>query len=432
MKILIIATEDYYGAGKAAHRIYQALSRSNNEVCFLVKFKKNNTDPGIISYSEKVKQTKIQKFKERIYRLIEDKFFRKPLTEPHYYFLGANPADNKLNLDKLIKKLPFIPEMILITWISGFFDSKAIYKLGKLTNARIIAFPMDMSLFTGGCHYAWDCNGYVKDCNNCPAFTESQKAILAKQKLIEKKFYYDKSGINAIAASTELYKQLNQSILFKDKKPISKILIPVDENIFNTMKRSYAKQLIGIEESRKVIFFGASFTSEKRKGVNFFMQALKELHEKFCPNKINASEILVVLAGQQTNHDEIKRKIPFELHFTGYINSDEKLSLLYQAADVFVCSSIQDSGPMMINEAIMCGTPVVSFNVGVAEDLVQEDQTGYKVTIGDSSEMATRIMQVLSNEKWRKISEKIAAFGYAKSSYKTFSQTMNNYEFKRN
>ena len=81
------------------------------------------------------------------------------------------------------------------------------------------------------------------------------------------------------------------------------------------------------------------------------------------------------------------------------MKGDETLAKVYQAADIFVCPSIEDSGPMMINESIMSGTPVVSFNMGVAADLVQSDKTGYIANLADSKDLAKGIHKIFSATK---------------------------------
>jgi len=68
----------------------------------------------------------------------------------------------------------------------------------------------------------------------------------------------------------------------------------------------------------------------------------------------------------------------------------------YQMADIFVSPSIEDSGPMMINESIMCGTPVVSFNMGVASDLVITNETGYLAMLRDAHDLANGIRELLT------------------------------------
>jgi glycosyltransferase involved in cell wall biosynthesis len=76
--------------------------------------------------------------------------------------------------------------------------------------------------------------------------------------------------------------------------------------------------------------------------------------------------------------------------------SNNELPDLYRLSDLYVCASIEDSGPTMINQAIMSGTPVVSFEMGVAMDLVVDGISGYIVELCDVKMMADRIRKVLS------------------------------------
>ena len=50
---------------------------------------------------------------------------------------------------------------------------------------------------------------------------------------------------------------------------------------------------------------------------------------------------------------------------------------------------------MMINESMMCGTPVVAFRMGVAEDLIENGQSGAIATLGDTQAFADALEQVL-------------------------------------
>ena len=87
--------------------------------------------------------------------------------------------------------------------------------------------------------------------------------------------------------------------------------------------------------------------------------------------------------------------MPFESKYLGYLDNNYAIASAYQAADVFICPSIEDSGPMMINQSIMCGTPVVSFEMGVSVDLVITGETGYRAKIKDSGDMAQGISEIL-------------------------------------
>ena len=52
----------------------------------------------------------------------------------------------------------------------------------------------------------------------------------------------------------------------------------------------------------------------------------------------------------------------------GYL-SHEDLVHAYQASDIYLSPSVEDSGPMMLRQAAMTGIPTVAFNIGNALDL---------------------------------------------------------------
>lgn len=63
----------------------------------------------------------------------------------------------------------------------------------------------------------------------------------------------------------------------------------------------------------------------------------------------------------------------------------------YRRADLFLSLSLADAGPSMINQAMLCGCPVVAFDNGAAMDLVENGITGYKSPQGDVQEISAKL-----------------------------------------
>jgi len=82
--------------------------------------------------------------------------------------------------------------------------------------------------------------------------------------------------------------------------------------------------------------------------------------------------------------------------------SPEHLASYYKAADVIVVSSLEDGGPMMIVESMMCGTPVVSFGTGLANELVITGQTGYRAEKANSNDLKKGIQYILNLQQHEK------------------------------
>jgi glycosyltransferase involved in cell wall biosynthesis len=116
--------------------------------------------------------------------------------------------------------------------------------------------------------------------------------------------------------------------------------------------------------------------------------------------------VLLLIAGH--NSQDLKHKLPFPVHDLGHLSEEARLATAYRAADVFVCPSVEDAGPMMIPEAMLCGTPVVAFNTGGAPDLVVTGKTGFLAQLGDTAHLARGLLQVLASPDITKMAQAAA------------------------
>ena len=80
------------------------------------------------------------------------------------------------------------------------------------------------------------------------------------------------------------------------------------------------------------------------------------------------------------------------VHFLG-LKSAQELAALYRAADLLVLPSHGEALPAVINEALMCGLPVVATRVGGILD--QVGPHGYLVRPGDPAALADTIARAL-------------------------------------
>jgi glycosyltransferase involved in cell wall biosynthesis len=420
MKICLLSTSDGRGGGYAAiYRLQQNLKAAGHDSKMLVAYKQTD-DPDVIQSDS------LRFYSSRFMRLINKRIFglyNRTKSESNYHydfsdFLFQSPA-------QLLKKLPFKPDLFIANWVNGFLAPKQLYELNKITGSPIIWYLMDMAPLTGGCHYSWNCVGYSSKCGNCPGLGSNYELDLSRKNWIKKNTYIQKTNLTIVAPTYWLEKQASEATLFKNKK-IKKIMLGVDSKVFKPDVRCEARKRLGIYTEKKIIFFGAT-TFEKRKGMNYLLDALDILkHDKtFDHNKV-----MLVIAGD-ISKISISLKNSFEYNELGFIEDDRLLATAYQAADVFVCPSIEDSGPMMINESIMCGTPVVSFAMGVAFDLVQTGVTGYRAKLKNSRDLASGIKMILklnpSEEK--NISDNCKKLGLKLCSHNT-QLTAFNYLFK--
>jgi glycosyltransferase involved in cell wall biosynthesis len=80
---------------------------------------------------------------------------------------------------------------------------------------------------------------------------------------------------------------------------------------------------------------------------------------------------------------------------TGFVRDKEKLGLLFSAADVFLFSSLEENLPIMIQEAMAAGTPVVGFGAGGVPEMVEDERNGWLCVPGDQMGLARKLRHAL-------------------------------------
>ncbi|RZK13672.1 MAG: glycosyltransferase [Pedobacter sp.] len=63
--------------------------------------------------------------------------------------------------------------------------------------------------------------------------------------------------------------------------------------------------------------------------------------------------------------------------YLGSIHSEEEISKVYSAADIYLLPSREDNFPNVMLESLASGTPVVGFNIGGLKDLIVNGRNGF-------------------------------------------------------
>ena len=275
--------------------------------------------------------------------------------------------------------MPVKPDVVFVHWASDYANAEFIAHLKKQTGAEVIYLLVDNSLYSGGCHYQLDCQKYKDGCHDCPA-----TSCRIVKRGIERNYEFKKRLLpvgSILINSSDDKVRLNQSSIFKNFN-IENVKLPMDwKQYIPSPNRDALRQQWNIPVDKKVVFFGATSLAERRKGMSVLIEAL---------NNVKSDNTLFIAAGNVNN-----MSLPSNTKTVGYLKQEELIQM-YQMADVFICPSLADAGPMMVNQALMCGTPIVAFPVGVSSDLVRTNDTGYIAHYGDAKDLACGIDYVLS------------------------------------
>lgn len=362
MKILHLSFGDLNGAFYGAYRTHANLVRYGHESTMFV-LRKTSNDVNVVSVSN-------------FYHVILDFFYRavRRLVIKNDRLKDKTFLLYKTSfvLKKIFKIYKSSPDLIIIYYVAGFLSDNDIEKLQKHYGCPIAFYLMDVAALTGGCHYPWDCKGYMESCNQCPAVRNMFRAI-------PKNVFENRRRISSNVKSLFLSgsEWLDERIARSEIKPSFgsfKLLMGIDESIFSPRPKEEAMSVlnISIQRGNKVILLGAQSLSDTRKGFKYFIDAMHIIKKS---NLELFSDVTFLTVGcSDYDCDAFNGFSHVNLPF---IKDKNKYPYIYNLADVFICPSVEDAGPMMINEAIISGLPVISFRVGVASDLIINGYTGF-------------------------------------------------------
>ena len=75
------------------------------------------------------------------------------------------------------------------------------------------------------------------------------------------------------------------------------------------------------------------------------------------------------------------------------------MSEIYSMADIFILPSLEDNLPNTVMESMACATPVVAFNTGGIQDMVEHRVNGYLAGYRSAQDLAYGINWVLKNRE---------------------------------
>jgi len=374
MNILHINQSDLVGgAAIASYRLHNALIEAGVQSTLLVGKKHSNSH-----------------LVDTVYRrtLIE-KILRKGLFKP----LGLNYIDLIASFD--IPQHLFYQQASVLNFHNlhtGYFNYLAV---SALTRHKPAVFTLhDMWSFTGHCAYSLDCDRWKYGCGKCP-HPNIYPEIRMDNTRVEwklKQWIYQHADLTIVTPSTWLTDLVKQSML--KHLPLHHIPNGIDIHLYQPLDRSNCRLQLGIPDNKKVLMFGAEIITDARKGSDLLHQALQRL-----PDSLKRDTVLLTLGkGSET----LAEAVGIATVNLGYVSDEQRKAVAYSAADLFVFPTRNDNLPLMLQESMACGTPMVSFRVGGVPDLVRPGITGYLAQPEDVNDMTDGIVQLLEDDQLRK------------------------------
>ena len=254
-----------------------------------------------------------------------------------------------------------LPSVINLHWIAQWLDLPSFF--GSLPAGMPVVWTIrDLIPITGGCGYPDECEGFTRQCGNCPQLKTPRPNDASHRFFKAKAHLYEKSNLHFVGNSEWTTAQVRRSALAKHAKSIRTIHNGLDVEQYKPVEKSIARKALRIPEGRFVVGFACLDVNEKRKGAKQLMEALKAFPSKEI--------ILLVLGTGKWPASE------FETITIGSLFSPRLQSVFYSALDVFAMPSMDETFGNTAIEAMACQTPVVAYSTGGLADIITNGETG--------------------------------------------------------
>jgi glycosyltransferase involved in cell wall biosynthesis len=256
-------------------------------------------------------------------------------------------------------------DVVNLHWLSYFADFPSFFK--SIPSPIPIVWTLhDTHAFTGGCHYTSGCLRAADGCGACPQVSNPNPQDVSLASFLAKRSAYSGKQIHVVAPCDWMLGLARRSSVWPHNATFKKIEYGLDLSRYFPVDKKEAREKLGLDPSGKFLAFGAMEIENPRKGVKYLLRAIGGVD---C-------ECLVFGDGEIEQGPGLPK-----LHNFGFVDSLEKLRLIYSAADLVAVPSVEDNQPQVGLEAMACGTPVVAFDASGMPEYVQDGKTGWLATI---------------------------------------------------
>lgn len=251
------------------------------------------------------------------------------------------------------------PDVIIVGNLHGAKWPLELLPALRMLGCPVIAYMHDCYLVTGRCAYTGNCNLYEIGCDDsCP--TADQYPPLSPDKIfdaweIRRRIFCGENGISMAANSQWTTRMAYHA--FRGLNQCSCIYYGLDEQLFQPIDKALARRLLGIPQDRFVVLGGCVDINDRRKGGHIFNEIVSKLKHKIH---------FLVFGANSKQLDGVQG--------TGLIRDYRRMPLVFNAADLFVGTSLEEAFGQTFCEAAACAVPIVAFNVGGIPEVARYQQ----------------------------------------------------------
>lgn len=284
------------------------------------------------------------------------------------WYLYIKPTFIKNKNTRLLSKIPSGQNEILSTPYSTFDLTKdPLYQEADLIHFHFVAKFLDYPSFfkknkkpiVWTLHDKNPFSGILHCTTNFP-----RNAHNIESAFIQKKKEWVKNSNITIVSPSNLYKKSSLKSPIFEHFNHEVIHHGISDNIFFPINKEEARKKCNLPIDKKIVISVITETSRSLKGISEIIKIAKKM-----------KDIIFILIGENNN----KLENVSNIIYTGFIHDKTKLNEWYNAADVTVSSSEEESFGLSIAESLKTGTPIIMKNTGLYSDIITK-KNGLKIS----------------------------------------------------
>lgn len=238
----------------------------------------------------------------------------------------------------------------------------------------------DMWSFTGSCAYSYGSAQWEMGCSeacSCPPdYPRAPQRHLAPEWRSRRRILRNNPELAAVTPSRWLHDAAKRGLWSTHRVEVIPYSVPLQR--LRPGDREEARRKLGLEAHRPTLLIAAADLSDRRKGAGIVLEALASLRTDVSVLTMGAGAL------EQPSRPSGWRQL-------GLVHDENVLATAFNAADLLVHPALQDNFPLVVQEALACGTPTAAFEVGGLPELIEEGVTGWLAPAARAADLAAAI-----------------------------------------
>jgi glycosyltransferase involved in cell wall biosynthesis len=285
-------------------------------------------------------------------------------------------------------RLPFQPDVIVLGNVHGAGWPVDLPARLRTLGCLVIAYMHDCYWVSGRCAYPGSCTLFRTGCDaRCP--TPDEYPRLAPEKIAPA--WQARAGVFSSRAAIPLITNSRWTLdIARQRYGIDArtemIHLGLDHQLFAPLPKPLVRRLLGLPGDKTIIAMGAVDVRDRWKGGALFETVCKTLQAR--------DDIALILFGRATEGLSPERSF-------GLVESERLMPFVFNSADLYVTTAIEEAFGQTLLEASACGVPVAAFNVGGIKDVVVHEETGLLVDRVSASDLLAAIERLVGDAALR-------------------------------